>query len=56
MSDLVKVALIAAATVLIAVGVGIYFSPYHSCMREGATDEKSNVRLAISCAHGWMPS
>ena len=33
MSDVVKVALIAAATVIVVVCLWIYFSPYQSCVR-----------------------
>ncbi|HEX8532992.1 MAG TPA: hypothetical protein VF662_02395 [Allosphingosinicella sp.] len=33
MSDVVKVALIAAATVIAAVAIYIYFSPYQTCVR-----------------------
>jgi len=47
MSDLVKVACIAAVTVLVVVGMLIYFSPYHSCVRD-------NVPASI-CV-GGLPS
>lgn len=33
MSDLVKGAFILAAAAIVAVAMGIYFSPYHSCVR-----------------------
>jgi hypothetical protein len=46
MSDVVKVALIAAVTVLASVGLSIYFSSYHSCMRDGDFN-------AAVCAHGF---
>lgn len=35
MNDNIKVALILAATVIICVGLWIYFSPFHTCMRDG---------------------
>jgi len=34
MTDRIKVALILAAAILIAVGAYIYFSPYQSCLRD----------------------
>jgi len=35
MGNLVKAALIVAAAIVVATGMTIYFSPYHSCMRSG---------------------
>ncbi len=34
MNDKTKIALIIAVAAIICVGMWIYFSPYHSCMRE----------------------
>jgi hypothetical protein len=44
MSDHVKIALIAAGTFLVALCIWIYFSPYHSCVRDGG--------IPMVCAHG----
>jgi hypothetical protein len=52
MGDVVKATFIAAAAVLAAVSMNIYFSPYHSCMRE-PRGETPSLRQAIFCAHGW---
>jgi len=41
----IKIAFIVVLAMLIGEGIFIYFSPYHSCMRE-ADDP-------IRCAHGW---
>lgn len=35
MDNLIKAALIIAGSIIIAVGVSVYFSPYHSCVRDG---------------------
>ena len=50
MTDAVKISLIAAAGVLIAVSLYIYFSPYHSCVRAikagGAEESQANFQCA----------
>ncbi|MGH6791812.1 MAG: hypothetical protein ACRECF_03645 [Methyloceanibacter sp.] len=38
MSDPVKIALIAAAALIVSVSLWIYFSPYHSCLRSGGNE------------------
>ena len=45
MSDPVKAGLIIAVAILLAVGLYIYFSPYHSCVR--SYDEP---RAGVVCA------
>lgn len=47
MNDKVKIALIIGGAAIICVGLWIYFSPYHSCVRGG--------EAPILCAHG-LPS
>lgn len=47
MNDKVKIALIIGGAAVICVGLWIYFSPYHSCVRQSINP--------ILCAHG-LPS
>lgn len=35
MSDTIKAALIVASAIVVATGLYIYYSPYHSCVRAG---------------------
>lgn len=55
MSDVVKVAMIAAVALVTAIGIWIYFSPYQSCVRavqvniKGRYNDPPNAARAI-CA------
>ena len=35
MSDILKAAIIVAIAILLATLIGVFFSPYHSCVRAG---------------------
>jgi len=42
MDSQVKMGLIIGAAIIIAVGVGMYFSPYQSCVRAGMNNYETN--------------
>jgi hypothetical protein len=52
MSEPVKAALIVAAWLLIAMGMWIYFSPYHSCVRSWPSTAIGNAGFRCAEAIG----
>jgi hypothetical protein len=50
MTDVVKVALIAAAAVIAAVSIYIYFSPYQSCVRAAEANMKGSYEKPANAA------
>lgn len=52
MSENVKIALIIAVTAIICVSLKIYFSPFHSCVREQG---KGNEFMCARAAAGNIP-
>jgi hypothetical protein len=50
MSDRVKIAAIAATAAVVAVGVFVYFSPYHSCSRAARDKGYEAHEAALYCA------
>ena len=44
MSELVKAAIIIAVAIIVGVGLWLYFSPYHSCVR--AMGDQSTLQCA----------
>jgi hypothetical protein len=47
MSEIVKAALIVAATAIVCSGLFIYFSPYHTCVRDA---DGGNFSARVYCA------
>jgi hypothetical protein len=51
-SDIIRAAIILSAGILLATGLWIYFSPYHSCVRAFQNDdaEYDALDVALKCA------
>jgi hypothetical protein len=50
MNDKIKIALIAAVTLISAVGLNIYFSPYNTCVRGLKSGGNSEIEANWQCA------
>ena len=48
--DVTTAAAILGGFIILAVGMWIYFSPYHSCTRAFANSGTNDIDVAIECA------
>ena len=55
MNDNVKAAAVLAVALVAAMGMYLYFSSYHSCVRALVAAEYKSADAALACLHGVEP-
>ena len=55
MNDNVKAAAVLAVALVAALGLYLYFSSYHSCVRALVAAEHKSADAALACLHGVEP-
>lgn len=54
-SVVIVAVVIVALAVLASVGLSLYFSPYHSCVRALVADDYAPADAALACLQGIVP-
>jgi hypothetical protein len=54
-SAVIVSAAIVAVAIVAAVGLSLYFSPYHSCVRALVADDYAPADAALACLQGIEP-